>query len=242
MLRLGIAASLALSAFGCPAAIATPPVCPDVALVLAVDGSGSITDGEYRFQKSAIASAFRDGAIKAALRDAGTVALSAVFWGDGEFPTQNLDWFIVDRGIGSDAFADAVETSERRVFGDTNIGNGLWSALDLLSAPDMCAHRLMINISGDGRETTVPKRYLRATLFQARQRARDMGVTINALAIIADDEELASYYARQVVRGSGGFTMEVSDPADYATAMRKKLLRELTNPHVASAGRSAREW
>jgi hypothetical protein len=237
-----MAAPLALLAFGCPAAIAVPPVCPDVALVLAIDGSGSITDGEYRFQKLAIASAFRDGAIKAALRDAGTVALSAVFWGDGEFPTQNLDWFLVERGAGAEAFADAVEASERRVYGDTNIGNGLWSALDLLSAPGMCARRQMINISGDGRETTAPKRNLRATLYQARQRARDMGVTINALAITADDDDLASYYAQQVVHGSGGFTMEVSDPADYAMAMRKKLLRELSNPFIASAGKPARGW
>jgi hypothetical protein len=233
-----MAALLALLAFGCPPAAAAPPICPDLALVLAVDGSGSVTDGEYRFQKSAIASAFRNGAIKAALRDAGTVALTAVFWGDGEFPTQNLDWFIIDKGMGSEAFADAVETSERRVYGDTNIGNGLWSALDMLSDPNICADRSMINISGDGRETTAPKRRLRATLYQARQRAREMGVTINALAITADDEELASYYARQVVHGSGGFTMEVSDPADYATAMRRKLLRELSNPSVVSALRS----
>ncbi|WJH40635.1 DUF1194 domain-containing protein [Aliirhizobium terrae] len=233
-----MAAPLALLAFACNGEAAAQPVCPDLALVLAIDGSGSVTDGEYRFQKSAIASAFRDGAIKSALRQAGTVALSAVFWGDGEFPTQRLAWFIVDQGVGSEAFADEVEASERRVYGDTAIGNGLWAALEMLSPPNMCAHRMMINVSGDGRETTVPKRRLGATLYQAKQRAKQMGVTINALAITADDEELASYYEREVVHGSGGFTMEVNDPGDYASAMRKKLLRELSNPFVASSGRT----
>jgi hypothetical protein len=232
-----MAAPLALLAFAWPGNASAQPFCPDLALVLAIDGSGSVTDGEYRFQKSSIAAAFRDGAIRSALRDAGTVALSAVFWGDGEFPTQRLAWFIVERGLGADAFADEVEASKRSVYGNTSIGNGLWSALEMLSAPNICAHRRMINISGDGRETSTPKRHLGATLYQARQRAKEMGVTINALAITADDEGLASYYAREVVHGSGGFTMEVNDPADYATAIRKKLLRELSNTSVASAGR-----
>ncbi|MEK1886463.1 MAG: DUF1194 domain-containing protein, partial [Phyllobacterium sp.] len=39
--------------------------CADIALVVAVDGSGSITDEEYAFQKSAIAAAFRDNDVLA---------------------------------------------------------------------------------------------------------------------------------------------------------------------------------
>jgi len=60
-----------------------------------------------------------------------------------------------------------------------------------------------------------------------------MGVTINALAITNDDEALASYYARDVVRGTGGFTMEVANGADYAAAIRIKLQRELSPRYVA---------
>jgi Protein of unknown function (DUF1194) len=83
-------------------AIAAAPsqssACVDVALVLAVDGSDSINDEEYAFQKSAIATAFRDKAVLSAMRDAGVVAISAVFWGDGEFPFQKLGWYVVDGG------------------------------------------------------------------------------------------------------------------------------------------------
>jgi hypothetical protein len=126
-----------------------------------------------------------------------------------------------------------LEDAERQVFGDTDIGSGLWVALDMLSDPRLCAQRSVINLSGDGRETTVPKRRQRASLIQARQRAIKMGVTINALAITNDDADLAAYYARDVVRGTGGFTMEVSSQTDYAIAIRNKLQRELSPRYVA---------
>lgn len=233
MSRFAKAAPLALLILAGVEARAEPLVCADIALVLAIDGSGSVTNEEFQFQKSAIADAFRDETIRSVLTEAGTVFLSAVFWGDGEFPTQNLDWFVVRQGVGTDSFADTVESAERQVYGDTDIGSGLWSALDMLSDPHLCARRLIINLSGDGRETTIPKRRQRASLPQARKRAIDMGVTINALAITNDDEALASYYARDVVRGTGGFTMEVANGADYAAAIRSKLQRELSPRYVA---------
>lgn len=233
MSRWGKAASLALCFLAYEPASAEPLTCVDVALVLAIDGSGSVTDTEFQFQKSAIAAAFRDDTVKAFLRNAGTVAIAAVFWGDGDLPTQNLGWFIIPPGSSGETFARNLEMTERRVDGDTSIGSGLWSALDMLSDPRLCSRRSLINLSGDGRETTTPKHRLRATLYQARLRAIQMGVTINALAIIDDDEELASYYARSVVQGTGGFTMQVTDQADYALAIRRKLKRELSPQFAA---------
>lgn len=233
MSRWGKAASLALCFLASGQVSAEPLTCADVALVLAIDGSGSVTDSEFQFQKSAIAAAFRDESVKSAMRDAGTVALAAVFWGDGEFPTQDLGWFIVPQGFEAEDFARQLERTERHVYGDTNIGSGLWSALDMLSDPRLCTHRALINLSGDGRETTAPKRRLRATLYQARLRAMRMGVTINALAITNDDETLPSYYARSVIRGTGGFTMQVANQTDYALAIKRKLARELSPQFVA---------
>lgn len=58
-------------------AVAQSSACVDVAPVLAVDGSGSINDEEYAFQKSAIAAAFRDKAVLSAiLRLSGLLVLS----------------------------------------------------------------------------------------------------------------------------------------------------------------------
>lgn len=233
MWKWGKAAPLALLILACGSAAAAPPLCADVALVLAIDGSGSVTDGEYEFQKSAIAAAFRDETVISVMKGAGTVVVSAVFWGDGEFPSQNLDWFVVRDGVGAEGFARELERNERHVYGDTNIGSGLWAALDKLSEPNICAQRLVINLSGDGKETMAPKQRIKATLYQARLRTMKMGVTINALAMADDDDDLAAYYARDVVRGTGGFTMEVKSQADYALAIRRKLERELSPQVVA---------
>jgi hypothetical protein len=202
--------------------------CVDVALVLAVDGSGSVDNEEYELQKSAIAEAFQDTEVLSSLRSAGTVAVAAVFWADGEFPSQLLGWRVIQTVNDAERFAREVESSPRRVFGNTDIGNGIWSALDLLSDPRLCAFRSIINISGDGRETLAPKRAQVATLSQARQRAGEMGVTINALTISGEDISLADYYETDVILGADAFVMSVETYADYAIAIRKKLIRELT--------------
>ena len=208
--------------------------CVDIALVLAVDGSGSISDEEYAFQKFAIAAAFRDSHVLAALKSANTVAVSAVFWGDGEFAAQKLDWFIIDGGEGAEPFARAVENSQRIVFGNTDIGSGIWSALDLLSNPLLCPARSIVNVSGDGKETMAPKRRQVASLYQARLRSAEMGVTVNALVIADDKGDLASYYRKKVIVGDNAFVMDVRTYADYSTAIKKKLIRELSSQAVAT--------
>ncbi|OCJ17992.1 hypothetical protein A6U87_03505 [Rhizobium sp. AC44/96] len=202
--------------------------CADIALVLAVDGSGSITDEEYAFQKSAIADAFRDDGVLKALKDAGSVRVSAVFWGDGEFSTQKLDWFSITDGAGAEPFALAIEANHRTVFGNTDIGNGIWSALDLLSDPSFCAIKTIINVSGDGKETVAPKRRKTPSLYDARQRATAMGTIVNGLVISDEEPDLRGYYEKRVILGDDAFVMEVRSLADYAEAIRRKLMRELS--------------
>jgi hypothetical protein len=225
-------AASALLMLACAPAVSNP--CVDVALVLAADGSGSVDDEEYEFQKSAIAAAFRDEAVLSAMRSAGVLAVAAVFWGDGEFSSQQLGWFVVRRAADADRFAREIETSQRHVFGNTSIGSGIWSALDLLSHPRLCAFRSIIDVSGDGRETIAPKRPQVATLFQARKRAEKMGVTVNALTISDEESDLARYYIQEVIVGADSFVMDARTYADYAVAIRKKLIRELTPKALAN--------
>lgn len=212
------------------AAVAQSSACVDVALVLAVDGSGSISDEEYAFQKSAIAAAFRDNTVLSAMRNAGVVAVAAVFWGDGEFPSQRLGWFIVEGGEGAEPFAREIENNQRIVFGNTGLGSAIWSALDMLSDPRLCAIRSIVDVSGDGRETLEhPERRRNAiSLHQAHHRAEKAGVTINALVISDDAWDLAGYYAKYVILGPGAFAMNIRKYSDYSVAIRKKLIRELS--------------
>jgi hypothetical protein len=191
--------------------------------------SDSIDDNEYAFQKTAISSAFRDQAVISTLREVGVVAVSAVFWGDAESPTQEVGWFVITDGEGAESFAREIEGDYRLVFGHTDIGNGIWSALAMLSDSNLCPRRSIIDISGDGRETLGPKRPNVISLHQARLRAKQMDVRINALVVSDDGGDLASYYAKKVILGSDAFVMDIKNYADYSAALRKKLIRELAS-------------
>ncbi|MBB3409812.1 hypothetical protein FHT87_003731 [Rhizobium sp. BK316] len=222
---------------------AAPPVqatgCSDIALVLAVDGSDSIDDSEYAFQKTAISTAFRDKSVISTLREVGVVAVAAVFWGDAGSPAQKVGWFVITEGEGAEGFAREIEDYDRLVFGNTDIGNGIWSALTMLAETDLCPRRSIIDISGDGRETLGPRRPHVISLYQARLRARQMGVAINALTVSDDGGDLASYYARKVILGSDSFVMNIKNYRDYSTALRKKLIRELASEAAGSLSRQA---
>ncbi len=202
--------------------------CVDTALVMAVDGSGSITDAEYDFQKSAIVAAFRDASVLSAIRASGSVAVAAVFWGDGEFVSQKLGWFAMDGIEPSEQFTLAIERNQRTAWGNTDIGAGIWIALDMLADPQLCARRRIVDISGDGRESLTPKRRKSISLLQARRRAEAMGVTINGLVISDEEADLAGYYNRSVIMGPEKFVIDITNFEDFARAIRAKLIRELS--------------
>ena len=97
-----------------------------------------------------------------------------------------------------------------------------------------CAMRRMINVSGDGRETMSPRSRRQITLPVARNRAEAMQVTINGLAIQTDLPDLAEWYGEHVTVGPGSFVMAVQDMQSFEEAIRQKLVREVSNPFLAS--------
>ena len=207
--------------------------CVDVTLVLAVDGSVGVDNREYLFRQQAIASSFRDPGVIAALKGAGRVSVAVVFWGDASNPVYQTEAVTIEDTSDADAFSRMVENIPRRTLGNTGLGAGLSAALDRLGSMG-CAHRSIINVSGDGKETNVPRQRLQtARAGQARDRARSMNVTINALVISSAEVGLVDYYRRKVITGPGAFIMEIADYEDYAEALKKKLIREIT-PDIVS--------
>ncbi len=54
-------------------------------------------------------------------------------------------------------------------------------------------------------------------------------MTINALAILNEEgEALIEHFRDQVIGGPGSFVMSCADYGDFAAAIRRKLLREVT--------------
>ena len=202
-----------------------PPV--DLALVLAVDASGSVDDGEFALQLAGIAAGFRDPKVRGAIKSGaeGRVAVALLVWADHQVPKDRTGWFVLASDQDAENFARTVETFPRHQNGATGIGEGLAASLRAIDTSGFEARRRVVDISGDGRETT-PREFV-VLLPQARAMANAQGVTVNGLAITNEDPGLLSYYRNAVQTGAGSFALPATSYEAFAEAMRRKLLREI---------------
>jgi len=130
---------------------------------------------------------------------------------------------------------------QRLVYGDTYLGAGLMAALDQFDVDDRCYTRKLENISGDGRDTLVGNRRRKhISVGEARARADAMDVTVNGLAILNEEQNLADYYRTQLITGEGSFVMEVRDLSTFSEAIIQKLEREI-RPQLSTSLSLARE-
>jgi hypothetical protein len=201
--------------------------CVDVSLVLAIDSSGSIDDGEFILQTMGYAAAFQSREVQRALAAAGVVDVAVVYWADSDFGLVTIPWHRIASARDAEVFAARILSTPRRLWGDTDIGNGLSVALDLLEEPGRCAVRSIVNLSGDGRESLSAKRGVHIPLAVAHDRAARLGVVVNALAILNDDPGMEQYYRTRLISGPGAFVMAVADFTAFGAAIRQKLVREV---------------
>ena len=228
---LGLTGLVLLAVSGGPSLAAEPlpgpPVCADTALVLAIDGSGSIDVADYALQMQGYAAAFRSREVHFALRMAGVVDVAVVLWGDGDMSAQILPFERIVDAAGAERLALAIEGLTREVTGNTGLARGIEIALDLLGEPGVCALRKIVDVSGDGRQKHMRLRHPTATLDDLRERADTLGVTINALAIETDDDGLAEYFEARVMVGETAFVIPIRSMRDFGDAIIEKLQREL---------------
>lgn len=199
----------------------------DLALVLAVDASGSVDDREFALQLAGIAAGFRDPVVREAIKSGpeGRIAVMLLVWADHQSPKDRTGWFTLTLDDDAEAFARVVETFPRNQNGATGIGEGIAAALRSVDSSGFRARREVVDVSGDGRETAA-REYV-VLLPQARAMAYALGVTINGLAITNEDPDILSYYRDSVRIGDGSFAISANDYVDFAEAMRRKLLREI---------------
>jgi Protein of unknown function (DUF1194) len=196
----------------------------DLALVLAVDCSGSVDPGEYELEMLGIARAFRDPEIIEAIERLAPngVAISVVHWaGYHGQQVVAIDWTKIGDRASADALATRIEASERPFTGDTAIDDMLRFGIDHLENGSFQSARRVIDVSGDGESTagTIPDRF--------RDAATAAGITINGLAILNEFPTLDRYYADHVIGGPDAFVISAPDYDDFARAMRQKLLQEI---------------
>ena len=182
-------------------------------LVLLVDASASIDSHEYRLQHQAYVNVLQDPAI-ALLLDGARIAVV-------EFATRPevvVEW-TANPGQAGRTYAG----HSRRIAGPgpastTGIARALGLALDMLEGK---AGRKVIDISGDGPDNVDWV----AAVWSQRERAREMRIEINGLAIPTPEEPtLDVYYAEHVITGF----LEISrEHVDFERSLLMKLHIEI---------------
>ena len=202
----------------------------DVALMLAVDVSGSVDGEEFRIQMDGLAAALTDRNITAALV-ASEAEIALMQWTGTGRQQVVISWTKITHPDHVAAFAFQVATTPPlwRDF-STAIGEAMSLALPYFDAVPEC-ERHVIDISGDGISNEgIPPR----EMWPALQAA---GVTVNALVIEDTGFGLTEWFENNVIIGAGAFAITANTFDEYPEQIARKLFRELSEP-VSDAGES----
>jgi hypothetical protein len=210
-----------------PTAAAAQPLEVDAEIVLAVDASGSMDPHERDIQRQGYADALRHPDLMRAITAGwhGRIALSYFEWAGDVRPATLIPWRLVDGPEPAGAFASEIEANRVPTWRGTSISRAINFAVDLLEVSEFEAAKRVIDISGDGPNNFGPP------VTAARDRAVDLGITINALPILVRPSrgvELDRYFEDCVIGGQGAFVVVVSAPEEFSQAIRRKLILEIS--------------
>lgn len=201
----------------------------DLALVLAVDVSGSVDREEYRTQMDGLAAALRDGIVTEALVSQ-QARVTLVQWSGLSRQRQTVPWTAVTSAQDVSALADAI-AADPRIWRNysTAIGEALGLSIDLLQ--DVPCARKVIDVSGDGLSNEGAEPKTQRAALSAR------GIVVNALAIETDETDLTGYFFENLIHGEGAFVVTANGFEEYPDKIRRKLQRETTKQLSALTSR-----
>ncbi len=224
----------AACALAVPAAAQMPAAKKvDVELCLAVDGSGSIQEDEFAFQRLAYAQAVSDPQVVKFMTGGyeGGIAIALMEWGGAESMHPIVDWTLIDSLEAARGFADAVVAAPRRAFGWNSISNAIAFCQQWIEGNGFDGFRKVIDVSGDaGQHGGMP-------LAFARELAVDAGRGINGLALHyrsgglsgPGGMPLVEHFRRDVIGGTGAFAIAVEKEEEFADALIRKLILEIAS-------------
>jgi hypothetical protein len=176
-------------------------------------------------QFAAHATALRDPEVRQALLRSGPARralLTFVQWSDPGSMKSVVPWTEVTSDSQIEAFAKQIEEAPRpEPQGSTAVGSAINSAWVLIRTDKRHARRSIIDLCSNGFNNTG----LQA--FQARDKAVEDGVTINALVILDEFNWLEKYYAENVVGGPGSFVLAVENRTTFTRALINKMVSEI---------------
>lgn len=200
----------------------------DAELVLAVDVSRSMDIEEIELQRAGYVAAIRNPAFVRAVQQGmhGKIALAYFEWAGSPRPESLLAWSVIKGQDDADAFADMLAARPYSGFRGTSISGAITYANMLFDNNGFAGQRRVIDVSGDGPNN------IGSPILPERQKVLDAGVIINGLPILIRPSSsigaLDRYYEACVVGGPGSFVLPIRAPAEFATAIRLKLILEVS--------------
>ena len=178
MRRMSCAAAL-VAGLGLPLGASAGSDRADVALVLAIDVSGSVDDHRFELQREGIAAApERDEVATAVLGGVNqAIEIAVVEWAEEQQLV--VPWTVLRGRDDLNALATRLRGASRSwLHTKTDPGGGIAAARRLFAGQPLVSLRQIIDVSGDGRQNTgeVPT-------AEARDAAVSHGVTVNGLPI-----------------------------------------------------------
>lgn len=198
----------------------TPEKKAGVALVLALDGSASITTGDLEFQLQGHAAAFRDPAVADALASAGTRVTLTAYSGPNSLRVL-IPWTALDKPEDAGRFADRIVALPRGFQGDsTAIGSAILEAAKLFDHGGKAPRQVIDLVSNGFSNSGIDP-------ADARDRVTKRGIIVNGLAILDEFSWLEEYFDESVIGGPGSFVKSAMDKDSFVAALRQKLILEM---------------
>ena len=198
----------------------------DVALVVAIDVSFSVDSTEHRLQMEGFATALESEEVLGAIESGRQrkIAIVVIEWSGEANQGIIIPWTIISDEASARSVANILAKGPRSVAeGGTAIASALtYGGTMFASAPS--SPRQVIDLSTDGRNNAGKP------ANEARDALVAKGITINGLAITNEWAQLATYLEKQVIGGGESFVISATNYDDFAAAMQRKLVKEITGP------------
>jgi hypothetical protein len=203
----------------------------DLKLVLATDVSGSINIDELWLERTGTAAAFRDPAVIRAIQAGalGRIAVSIIDFSSPAFGKTVIGWRIIRDGLSAAAFARTILALPRPPGDRTSVSNALELGGEAIrsSTNQIVATRNVIDVTGDGPNN------IGKPMLEIRERTVAQGTVVNGLAVMDGNANgyfpnLDRYYQACVAGGRGAFVVVLHSYRDFALAMRRKLILEIS--------------
>lgn len=204
----------------------------DVELILAIDSSASVDADEFALQIEGLSQAFADPEVIQAIESGprGAISVTVVEWAGSVVQTIDIPWVRVSNRQEAYALSSQIRNTQRSILsGATSIAGVLGFGMSLFATNPFPGDRQVIDISCDGRNNQG------ANVELVRDLLVDHGVTINGLTILNEHPTLHYYFEQRVIGGFGSFVEIANDYYNYSEAIRRKLIREISNVQVSAA-------